>query len=213
MDRHLSTFCPVLNPDAKPPKATPGGMPVCHQARCQTKMVVPIRCTDGCGFEFCAAHRWGRDHACPGKQAGSSSSSAAGAKAGAGSFKAKMMSGTTVGEKAGLAALRRAQAAMSNVGGAKVTSGAAKGMAELGTPGNPIVIDDDDDDEVQIVSPKKKGTSKIGIAGIPVGKMDRRALAERASARKALEARAKKGYAHFVWRKGFPLTDHLCAGC
>ncbi|KAL8293731.1 hypothetical protein RQP46_000432 [Phenoliferia psychrophenolica] len=161
MDRHLSTFCTVLNPDAKKPTA--GGMPVCHQARCQTKMVVPIRCTDGCGHDFCAAHRYGRDHACPGKQAGPS---AGAGKSGMGGLKSKLQSGTAAGEKAGLAALRRAQVAMSTSGGKRATN------AKLGTRANPIVIDDnDDDDEVQIISPSssssKKTSKTIGLAGIP----------------------------------------------
>lgn len=200
MDHHLSSACVVLNPHlasssgkAKPP---PGGMPICHQRRCQSKMVVPIKCSD-CQEEFCPTHRWGKDHACPGKRvAAPPSKPGAGAKAlaagmGMGAIKSRLASGTAAGEKAGLAALRRAQVAMS-LTSASTTSSSKK--PPLGSAGNPIVIDDDDDDdEVQIVPGKKK--AKLGIAGIPVAKVDRRAMAERASARKALESRMKKGYA------------------
>ena len=179
MDYHILTFCPVLNPDAKKPSA--GGTPVCHQMRCHTKMVVPIRCSDGCGFDFCAAHRAPKDHACSGKQSGPST----GAEKST-TFRSKLQNGTAAGEKAGLAALRRAQVAMSS-------SGVGKGKGKLSTAAKPIIIDESDD-EVRIVSPKK-ASAKIGIAGLglAVGKVDRRVLAERASARKALEARAKKG--------------------
>ncbi|KAK4704941.1 hypothetical protein P7C70_g1269, partial [Phenoliferia sp. Uapishka_3] len=153
-------------------------------------MIVPIKCAD-CKEEFCAAHRWGKDHACPGKVAAS-----AGAKTGATGMREKVISGSKAGEKAGLAALRRAQSLMAQAQASAKDKG--KGEAAIGTKGNPLIIISDDEDDVQIIEPKKKEagggqSGKIGIAGIPIGKMDRRALAERASARKALEARAKKG--------------------
>ncbi|GAA5993936.1 hypothetical protein JCM11641_001601 [Rhodosporidiobolus odoratus] len=81
---------------------------------------------------------------------------------------------------------------------------ATSASAPLGSASNPLVLSDDEDSEVQIVSPPsskpdkppivtvtggKKALASVGMGG----KVTKRALQEQESARKALEARAKKG--------------------
>lgn len=206
MDRHLSLACPKLNPDVAPPKPKN----VCHERRCKTKMIVPIKC-DACREEFCAKHRWGADHGCQGRPAAAVAQKAVN---GGG----KPVFGSATGKASGLAALRRAQKAVASASMANVkktgvasTSGSGSGSgsskAPLGSSANPIVLDDDDEDsDIETVEPgtksagvkksiSEKSKSKQTLAGMGLGsKTDKRALAEQESARRALEARAKKGW-------------------
>lgn len=171
MDAHLSTSCAILHPGRKA-RPVPGAMPICDERRCKTKLVLPIRC-ESCRGNFCAPHRWGKDHGCVGD---------VGLLGDLGKGKKVEAKAKSVG-MAGLAALRRAQA--------KVGTG-------KGTKEDPIVLGDSSDDEVQIIekapAKDKEGAKKkvMNALAIP-GKVDKRAMAERASAKKALEARAKKG--------------------
>jgi len=204
MDVHLSVTCPVLNPDAKTAFANPNAAKICAAGRCKTKLVAVNFTCDRCGGKFCAPHRYATDHACAGAKAGASG----GGEVAAGGAGLKSLSG--------LAALRRAQASMKMTAKAPVsraktlapatgerttTSGAGSKNATatlppIGTKGNPLVIGDSDDD-VQVVAPKTSKTAGKSLStatnGVLGSKTDRRAAAERASARKALEARVKKG--------------------
>ncbi|KAI5479980.1 zinc finger, AN1-type protein [Pseudohyphozyma bogoriensis] len=195
MDSHLSTSCPILNPLAKKPKpGSNGTMPICDAKRCSTKLIAPIQCPD-CQGRFCASHRWNKDHACPGKAVVAGGKSVGGGSGLAAGTKRSVASG-----HAGLAALRRAQVSISK------KAASSTNPAPIGSKANPIVIDSDSDSDVQIVEPSASktgskassttgGKSKLGAALSlpPVTKVDRRAQAERNSAKKALEARAKKG--------------------
>lgn len=200
----MSTSCIVLNPDAKR-APSPGSMPTCEAARCKTKLVVPFSC-ETCTGKFCASHRWATDHACSReKVAQTTASTSAGAKVGKAGGKAG---------KAGLAALRRAQASMATKKGstASGSSGPAQSKskagptktnatdrsAPIGSAANPLVISDDDSKgpaKPAINASKPSASKKMANAtgGVLGTKVDKRAAAERASARKALEARAKKG--------------------
>lgn len=212
MDAHLSTTCPVLNPDAKAAFSKPGAAPTCQASRCKAKLVAVSFVCERCGGKYCVSHRWETDHACTGAKAGASGSG----KSAAGGGAAKGLSG--------LAALRRAQASMKSATRAsagkpiptsgpptaagKRTAASAGGSknatttsAPAGTKGNPLMIDGSDDD-VQVVTQKTAKTSGKASGGTSLAaathgvlgsKTDKRAAAERASARKALEARAKKG--------------------
>ena len=171
MDAHLETSCAILHPGRKA-RPVPGAMPVCDERKCKTKMVLPIRC-ESCRGNFCAPHRWGKDHGCVGDVRLLESF---------GKGKAVERKGKSLG-MAGLAALRRAQK--------KVGTG-------KGTKEDPIVLGDSSDDEVQIVEKapgkEKEGAEKKMMSALAIpGKADKRAMAERASAKKSLEARAKKG--------------------
>lgn len=197
MDRHLSTVCPKLNPDA--PVVKPKN--VCQERRCKTKMIVPIACTD-CRREFCAKHRYGKDHNCAGKP----SSNAQGLM---GSQNCKIVNTTRdYVSSSGIAALRRAQQIAANAkksGHGSGTRSSGPTTAPLGSSANPLVLDSDSDSDVQIIEPSggkssnsksfsDKSRSKQTLTGLGLGsKTDKRALAEQESARKALEARAKKG--------------------
>ncbi|GAA5872343.1 hypothetical protein JCM1840_004133 [Sporobolomyces johnsonii] len=108
----------------------------------------------------------------------------------------------------GLAALRRAQNARASTPSSKLTA-----TAKLGTSANPLVLDDSSDssDDLEILPPHKPKTTTTSstpssssrgsstpatLANVGLGSLrtsDRRARAEQESARKALEARAKKG--------------------
>ncbi|GAA6041819.1 hypothetical protein JCM8097_007178 [Rhodosporidiobolus ruineniae] len=68
--------------------------------------------------------------------------------------------------------------------------------APLGSSANPLVLSSDDDLDVQTDKPRKPsltGGKKVLAASGAMGKVNKRALMEQESARKALEARAKKG--------------------
>ncbi|BGP20109.1 hypothetical protein JCM10213_002640 [Rhodosporidiobolus nylandii] len=216
MDAHLSSCCPTLHPHlAAAPKSKPANE--CRAPRCKTKMIVPIRC-DKCRESFCPKHRFERDHACKGAEtAAAASSGGAGVRK---LFAGAKGLGKASSSMAGLAALRRAQQAAASKSSSASTTQAAKPSpstssssaatpsikpsakrAPLGTSTNPIVVSSDDDSDVQIVStsssrPSKAGASsgKKALASVGVGgKVSKRALQEQESARKALEARAKKG--------------------
>lgn len=185
MDQHLSTTCPTLHPHLKPPKPAN----VCAEKKCKTKMIVPITC-DACRQNFCAKHRFGGDHGCPGKPA-----LVGGGKGGLPGGKVKL-------GLSGLAALRRAQEAIKP----STNLSNARSPIPLGRKGNPIVISDSEpssgsDSDLEIIEPKgaSKGASTAkgvkAMASVGVGrKVDKRAMAEQESQRRGLEARAKKGW-------------------
>ncbi|GAA6008286.1 hypothetical protein JCM10207_000072 [Rhodosporidiobolus poonsookiae] len=90
-------------------------------------------------------------------------------------------------------------AASSSASSLKPAPPASSASARLGTAANPIVLSSDEDSDVQVVSaaPPRKvsmsgGKKVLAQAGMG-GKVNKRALQEQESARKALEARAKKG--------------------
>ena len=193
MDRHLSESCAVLNEalgvsEAPRSSRTARGAPTCDAARCKSKLVAPITCK-ACAGSFCAAHRMPREHACDSRSAAHKKTNAAlgGGGPGAGGLRSgKSISAT------GLAALRRAQQVAASKPSSKPIPSSdlpASGQPLRGTPANPIVIDDSDSDADALAGRKKAMViSKLGLS-----KSDRRATAEQESARKALEARAKKG--------------------
>lgn len=212
MDAHLSVTCAVLNPDAKARFTSLGGMPTCHAARCKTKLVVPFACAK-CGESYCAPHRWETDHACTGAKA---SGSGGGRALGASGVGARASSGLAALRRAQASMLTATKTAASKANTpsgpstaagkrtAPSTAGSENATATtppVGTKGNPLVIVDSDDDVQVVASKTSKTAAKAGGAkslatatgGVLGTKTDKRAAAERASARKALEARAKKG--------------------
>lgn len=166
MDEHLSRTCRTLHPEAAK-TARQGTMPVCGERKCNKKLVAPIKCPD-CQVSFCASHRYGKDHDCPGK----SSTSANKSKTGGFGLNSGSSAQAT---NNGLAALRKAQQALKN-GAGHVTSAAtttSKQQTTSTTTTAPAF------DIRNVSSSVKSG---------------RRAAQERDSARKALEMRAKKGF-------------------
>ncbi|KAH9816934.1 hypothetical protein DFH28DRAFT_927119 [Melampsora americana] len=75
MDQHLTSSCRLIDQSGllkSNSKSTSSSSPsssssnkICSRARCQTKMIVPILCTD-CQSTFCPSHRLRADHACSG---------------------------------------------------------------------------------------------------------------------------------------------------
>ncbi|GAA5863602.1 hypothetical protein JCM8547_003662 [Rhodosporidiobolus lusitaniae] len=218
MDHHLSTSCVVLHPHlASQPKPKPANE--CSAQKCKTKMIQPIQC-EKCRLKYCPKHRFERDHACPGAQtAAAAGGGGAGVRKAFGALR-KVTGGTGVKTSmSGLAALRRAQQAASSSfkpsttpSTSKPAKPAASSSSSLssfktkpGAPGsasNPFVLSDDDDSDVQIVSrssasrsskPPLGGAKKALASTGAAGKVNKRAAQEQESARKALEARAKKG--------------------
>lgn len=185
MDAHLTSSCPVLNSSTglahdgplRPAKASKPSN-VCHYVRCSTKMIVPMRCKD-CAHDFCAPHRFPKDHAC--KAAASSKSS---------SGRSTPTNQLDPQRRAALAAVKRALRSPSFSGkpngpGPSAPTAPAPGpSSHPGSRANPIVLNGGAD-----------GHGKISdrIPKLGLGKVDRRAKAEEESRRKALEFRAKKG--------------------
>ncbi|KAM0753358.1 hypothetical protein T439DRAFT_286529, partial [Meredithblackwellia eburnea MCA 4105] len=163
MDRHLSTECPVLNSDGTA-KSSPAGA-----KKQQPPGSMPVCNHRRCQTKMIAPIRCSDcgGEFCPSHRYSKDHA----CEGGNPSNKAASTSTNTIKSKL------------------------ASGPPPPGSAGNPIIIDDDDDDDgdVQVISSNKSAKPKIGIAGIPVGKVDRRSEAERESAKKALEARAKKG--------------------
>lgn len=135
-------------------------------------MIVPIQCPD-CREKFCSAHRFGADHACLGPIGGNQKSVA-------------VPKGGKLTGSAGLAALRRAQVGMTTQRAATTKPTAA--IKNVKKEPMPPVKDTTNASNSSGIS---KALGKIKEV-VPT-KLDKRALAERESARKALEARAKKG--------------------
>lgn len=172
MDVHLSYHCPKLPPVA-------GGreregekkMAVCGAERCRIKLGVPIVCKV-CGGEYCAVHRFGGDHACVGEKGGR--------MGGGGGGKGEKMEGWK-GIVEGVKGMSLGSSDARTKGGTtKVTPQRTTLKPTLPIP--------------PPTAPATTTTKSKPFSMPVVGKVDRRSAAERASARKALEVRASKGY-------------------
>ena len=201
MDRHLTTECPILLPSGlAKPKAKP--LNTCAATKCRTKLIVPIQCST-CKLNYCAPHRFQKDHACSGLAAAPSKSTTSS------SLPASIRSAPTV--NSGLAAIRRVREKATKAI-AKENAKASSSSSSSTTLQQPVVIeihdtDSENDSDIEFVSsttklPSKTASlagsatapskSKVGVPFVAT-KVDKRIKAERASAMKALEVRMQKG--------------------
>ncbi|SCV68234.1 BQ2448_355 [Microbotryum intermedium] len=172
---------PSHDPSGRP-KTPPKTENMCDERKCRTKMVVPIMC-ETCRKRFCAKHRWGKDHDCPGNVGAGPNRSRNGTRN-------AMMSGV-VGASGGLNVLRRAQEALATA--TSSTSNGASTNRPIAKP-NPGATSTQAAPPVGIQTKEGAKTKHkiMNNLGVPT-KIDKRAMAEQQSALKGLEARAKKG--------------------
>lgn len=164
-------------------------------------MVVPILCKD-CKNQFCFKHRFGGDHSCIGPV----KKLATGAGKGKGMLGTGLRKVTSIGKVGSTSKLpppkpkpsppkasKPSKSLISQSSSTSAAASAAEARASYrgkGSKNDPIIIsDDEEEEEVRILS----GPRKALIALKPATKGDRRAMAEQASARRALAMRASKG--------------------
>ena len=212
----VTQSCPILLPNGlirKKPKPANE----CRAKRCKTKMVVPIRCPT-CNQDFCATHRYPKDHACSTTDPPAPSSSV--------KQPLQTRSGSTAAKtNAGLAAIRRvrekANAAMKH---SSTSPSGPKIIIELsdssdddtfGTSNDPLLPTTsarskskkpsqsaqaaDGDSDIEFISSTAPASKKTSVLKKPLilsaeeRKTAKRVKAERQSALKALHVRAQKG--------------------
>ncbi|KAK4049267.1 hypothetical protein OIV83_004203 [Microbotryomycetes sp. JL201] len=224
MDRHLTSSCPALAKlsatDSTPTSSgtsTPvhshlqqqklGGH-VCAERRCTTKLIAPITCS-ACRLKYCPKHRFDKDHDCLKQQQLQRQKTETNSGGGAsGGFFSKLKPATqttptrsTTSNNTGLAALRRAQAAVSSKldslgpNQTHLATHTQQQPVRVASASSQTVLDTTtksgtDNDKKRDAKPTGVRKATVGLVG---SKTDKRALAEQASAKKALEARAKRG--------------------
>ncbi|GAA5853760.1 hypothetical protein JCM5353_006443 [Sporobolomyces roseus] len=225
MDSHFSLSCPTLHPHLAKPKKPSNE---CEVSKCKTKLIVKMECLE-CGGKYCTTHRYGKDHGCEerrerrrkekeeerkkkkassflgGAMFGSKSTSTPIATGSRGRTKENGNRPPPVVGQAGLAALRRAQQALStSTSSSSVskptpsTSSSATKPSNLNRGGNSASSSSSSD--IEIVSftpassePKPTASSNTQPKSTASRKDTKRAKEEEASARKALEVRYQKG--------------------
>ncbi|KAM0790482.1 hypothetical protein ACM66B_003357 [Microbotryomycetes sp. NB124-2] len=179
---------------------------VCAERRCTTKLVVaPITCSR-CRLKYCPKHRFDKDHDCLAQQQRTRErEQAKSTSSGSSGLLSKFKSSTAVtatsnngnSSSGGLAALRRAQAAVSKklldpsfgpstLNNVTSTQSPSVSVASQTVLNNHV-------QQTRTTTTTKPGGIKAATVGLVGSKTDKRALAEQISAKKALDARAKRG--------------------